>query len=149
MDGSGNTVLGGPFTHKQAGANAFDAYKVKQSDITMRLCKTPASSGWTYADLEDEDYVNAFTVGQKISAVLALSGKPEKTDDSILTTIVVYDENNNLISYTHSTIAWQTLWYQNYCEMDLTTIPAEAGTYNVIIYFNGSEVGSQKFEITA
>ena len=40
LDGSGNSVLGGPFTHTQGAAAAFDAYSVKQSNITARLCKT-------------------------------------------------------------------------------------------------------------
>jgi len=149
LDGSGNAVLGGPFTHTQAAAPAFDAYSVKQSNITARLCKTPAAASWSYKDLKDEDYVNTFVSGEKISMVLALSGEAKTSNDSILITYAIYDENNNLINFTHSSQVWQTMWYQNYCELDIPGIPADIGTYNVIVYFNGAEVGSQKFAVTA
>ena len=39
------------------------------------------------------------------------------------------------------------MWYQNYCELDLHSIPTEAGTYEVVVYFNGALAVSQKFEI--
>jgi len=149
LDGEGNPVLGGPFTHDQAAATAFDAYSVNQSNITARLCKTPSASSWSYKDLKDEDYVNSFAVGEKISMVLALSGTPASSNDSVLITYAIYDESNNLVSFAHDSQVWQTIWYQNYCELDVPGVPAEVGTYNAIVYFNGAEVGSQKFAITA
>ena len=149
LDGSGNSVLGGPFTHTQGAAAAFDAYSVKQSNITARLCKTPAASSWSYKDLKDEDYVNTFVSGDKISMVLALSSEAKNSNDNIVITYAIYDENENLISFSHDSQVWQTMWYQNYCEMDVPGIPADVGIYNLIVYFNGAEVGSQKFAITA
>lgn len=149
LDGEGNAVLGGPFTHEQTAASAFDAYSVKQSNITARLCRTPAASSWSYKDLKDEDYVNSFAAGEKISTVLALSSTPASSNDSVLITYAIYDENNSLVSFAHDSQVWQTIWYQNYCELDIPGVPADVGTYNVIVYFNGAEVGSQKFAITA
>ncbi|MBQ8359181.1 MAG: protein kinase [Oscillospiraceae bacterium] len=148
LDGAGNAVLGGPFTHTQAAAPAFAAYSVSQSNITVRLCKTPAAASWSYKDLKDEDYVNTFTVGEKISMVLALSGTPESTNEDVQITYAIYDENNNLVSFAHDTQSWQSMWYQSYCELDLPGVPAAAGTYNVILYFNGAEACSQKFAMT-
>ena len=58
------------------------------------------------------------------------------------------DESNNLVSFSHNSQTWQSMWYQNYCELDISGIPTEIGTYNVAIYFNGALAGSQKFEIT-
>ena len=149
LDSSGNPVLGGPFTHEQKDAVTFEAYGIAKDNITMRLCKTPAASSWSYRDLEEEDYVNSFSAGEKISVVLALSGYAESSEDAVITTFAVYDENGNLVSFSDLSQTWQTMWYQNYCELDIPGIPAETGTYNVIIYFNGAEIGSQKFEITA
>lgn len=149
LDEAGNAVLGGPFTHKQSEAAAFDAFGAKQSNITMRLCKTPAASSWSYKDLKDEDYVNTFAAGENISVVLALSAAAENADDNVLITYAIYDENGDLVTFSHDTQIWKTMWYQNYCELDVPAVSAEVGTYNLIVYFNAMEIGSQKFEITA
>ena len=99
--------------------------------------------------MKDEDYVNTFVSGDKISMVLALSSEAKNSNDNIVITYAIYDENENLISFSHDSQVWQTMWYQNYCEMDVPGIPADVGIYNLIVYFNGAEVGSQKFAITA
>ena len=148
LDGSGNPVLGGPFTYELTDAKDFAAYGITSENITARLCKTPAASSWSYKDLKDEDYVNAFSAGEKVSMVLALAKATEKSDDSVCITFAIYDENNNLVSFSHNSQTWQSMWYQNYCELDISGIPTEIGTYNVAIYFNGALAGSQKFEIT-
>lgn len=148
FDGAGNAVLGGPFEYTLADAAAFAAYSISQNDITVRLCKTPSASGWSYTDLQEEDYKNSFAAGEKISMVLALSEDTDDSDETVLTTFVIYDENGTMVSFSHSSQSWKDMWYQNYCELDITGIPAEPGTYNVIVYFNGAEAGSQKFEVT-
>lgn len=148
LDGNGNAVLGGPFTHTQKDASAFNAYGLKQSDITIRLCKTPASSSWSYKDLTDDDYVNTFSAGQKVSMVLSVPGEPIASDNDVTLTYVIYDENDNLVSYFHDSQVWQSMWYQNYCELDIAGVPAEVGTYKVVLLIDGAEVGSQKFAIT-
>lgn len=148
LDGSENPVLGGPFTHTQSSASSFESFEVTQEDITVRLCKTPAASSWSYKDLEDEDYVNTFSAGEKVSMVLALAADSEDSDESVYITFAIFNENDELIRFSHETQTWKSLWYQNYCELDIPGIPSEIGTYNVIIYFNGQIAGSQKFEIT-
>ena len=149
LDPAGNAALGGPFMHAQGAASGFDGYSVTKSDITPRLCKTPAAASWSYKDLKDEDYVNSFSAGQKISMVLALAKAPLKSDDVVSVTFAIYDESDNLVTFSHASQSWQTLWYQNYCELDVPNVPSEIGTYNLILFFNGTEVGSQKFAITA
>lgn len=149
LDGAGNTVLGGPFTHLQAEPVDFDAFSVTREDLTTRLCKTPSASSWSYKDLDDEDYVNSYAVGQKISAVIALSGRVERSDDEVLITYVIRDESGKLVSFSHNTQTWLSMWYENYCELDVSGIPANTGTYELSVFFNGQSVGTQKFEITA
>ena len=147
LDETGNAVLGGPFTHEQTDAAAFSAYDVAQRDLTARLCKTPADADWDYRDLQDEDYGNTFNTGDNISVVIALSENAERSDDEILITFAVYDEDNTLVGFSHMNQSWNSMWYQNYCELDLHSIPTEAGTYEVVVYFNGALAVSQKFEI--
>ena len=148
LDGSENPVLGGPFTHTQSSASSFESFEVTKEDITVRLCKTPAASSWSYKDLEDEDYVNTFSAGEKVSMVLALAADSEDSDESVYITFAIFNENDELIRFSHEIQTWKSLWYQNYCELDIPGIPSEIGTYNVIIYLNGQIAGSQKFEIT-
>ena len=149
LDSSGNPVLGGPFTHLHPDAASFENFGITQEDITAQLCKTPSASSWSYKDLEDEDYVNTFSAGEKVSMVLALAADSEESDESVYITFAIYDEDNNLILFSHETQTWQSMWYQNYCELDIPSVPSEIGTYNVIVYLNGQTAGSQKFEITS
>jgi len=148
LDGEGNAVLGGPFTYTQEAAPAFSAYGLKQNNISMRLCKTPASSSWSYKDLAAEDYVNSFSAGQSISMVLSTEKAPISSDNDVAITYVIYGENDNLVSYSHDSQIWQSMWYKNYCELDIAGVPADVGTYKVVLLIDGAEVGSQKFEIT-
>ena len=147
-DAAGNAVLGGPFTHQQAEAVAFEAYSLTQDLITARLCKTPAESAWDYRDLEDEDYVNTFTAGEKVSMVLAHSAWTEASSDEVSLIFAIYNENGELISFTHDSQVWKSMWSHSYCELDITAVPVDLGTYSVVLYVNGMEMGSQKFEIT-
>jgi len=149
FDDAGNVVLGGPFIHHQAEAAAFDAYNLTQDLITTRLCKTPEESDWSYRDLDEEDYVNTFAAGEKVSMVLAHSGWTEASNDEVIITYAIYADNGDLLSFAHDTQVWKSMWYHSYCELDIPSVPVDSATYNVILYINGAEVGSQKFEITA
>lgn len=147
-DAAGNKVLGGPFVYTHAGVSDFDAYGVTKGDMTAQLCKTPEEADWNYQDLSEEDYANSFTAGDKISIVFACDGDADSSDDSILITYAIYNEDNILVNFSHVTQGWNDMWDESYCELDISAVPVEAGTYNVIVYFNGAEAGSQKFEIT-
>ena len=39
------------------------------------------------------------------------------------------------------------MWYKNYCELDIPTIPDVPGNYNINIYFNGMFVANQSFTV--
>ena len=93
--------------------------------------------------------MNSFASGEKISLVLSSDGDDDESDDAVLITYAVYSEDGALVMFSHDTQYWSDMWDENYCELDVTAVPVEAGTYNMIIYFNGAEAGSQKFEITA
>ena len=149
LDDSGNAALGGPFTYEKTETTDFEGFGVDKDALTVRLCKTPSTSGWSYKDLSDEDYVNSFVSGEKISMVIALSGDAENTNDAVSISFAVYNDENQLISFGHDSQSWQAMWYENYCELDVPGVPKDVGTYNVVLYFNGMTAGSQKFEITA
>ena len=87
-------------------------------------------------------------VVQRVSAVLSLSGNTSSSDDSMLISYLIYDEDGKLVSFTNVNQTWRSMWYENYCELDITGTPTSVGTYELILLFNGMEVGSQKFAIT-
>ena len=146
-DNAGNEVLGGPFTYTLPESTSFNAYAVTKDNITVRLCKTPTSDEWSHQDLTDEDYVNTFSVGEKISAVLAHDAEADDSTDEVLVTYAIYNEDGKLVIFSHDTQKWNEMWDNNYCELDVPVVPTEAGTYNMIIYFNGADAAAQKFEI--
>ena len=147
-DNAGNEVLGGPFSYTITEAADFNAYAVAKDNITARLCKTPEAEEWSYQDLEDEEYVNLFVVGDKISVVLSHDADAEESTDTVLITYAIYDENEQLVNYSHSSQEWDSMWENSYCELNVPSVPADAGTYNMVVYFNGTVAGAQKFEIT-
>lgn len=149
LDDSGNAALGGPFTYEITESADFEGFGIGKDELTVRLCKTPSTSGWSYKDLSDEDYVNSFVSGEKISMVIAMSGDSENANDSVAITFAIYNDANQLVTFSHDSQSWQAMWYESYCEMDVPGIPKDVGTYNAVIYFNGMTAGSQKFEITA
>ena len=93
--------------------------------------------------------MNTITAGQKVSMVMALSDNADDSEDAVLTTFAVYSEAGQLVNFSHESIVWDSMWNHNYCELDIPCIPADAGTYEVVVFFNGCKAGSQKFEITA
>lgn len=149
LDDSGNAALGGPFTYEITESADFEGFGIGKDELTVRLCKTPSTSGWSYKDLSDEDYVNSFVSGEKISMVIAMSGDSENANDSVAITFAIYNDANQLVTFSYDSQSWQAMWYESYCEMDVPGIPKDVGTYNAVIYFNGMTAGSQKFEITA
>ena len=121
--------------------------------LALLLCAVllvGATIAGTVAYLTDEKaVVNTFTVGEKISMVLALSGKTKSSDDQISIGFAITDENNNIINFAHKSETWKSMWKESYCELDIPGVPANAGIYTITVYFNGMEAGSQKFEINA
>ena len=81
--------------------------------------------------------------------VISSSADVMSSSDKVLTTFAIYNEDGGLVSFSHKTQTWKSMWYENYCELDISGIPAEVGTYSVTVFFDGAEAGSQKFEITA
>ena len=147
-DTEGNIALGGPFTYQAKATSDFSAYSVKKADLTLRLCNTPSSPSWNYQDIAEKDYVNTFPIGQKVSMVISSAVSVKNSTDKVTITYVIYDEFGKLVDFSAESQVWQSMWYKKYCELDVPSVPAEVGTYNLVLLLNGMEAGSQKFAIT-
>lgn len=147
-DADGNVALGGPFSYQAKSASDFSAYSVKKADLTVRLCNTPSSPSWNYQDIDEKDYINTFPVGQKISMVISAAKNVKSSTDKVSITYVIYDEFGKLVDFSTESQVWQSMWYKNHCELDVPSVPAEVGTYELVLFLNGMNAGSQKFAIT-
>lgn len=125
----------------------FTGYGVSASDMTFSMCLTPAKANWDRYDLKASDYTTTFTVGQKASFLVKLGLKYGTSDDAIVTTYVIRDENHRLVSENSTTQTWTKMWHKKYCELDIPALPEAAGTYVIDIYFNDMYVTSQSFTV--
>ena len=86
-------------------------------------------------------------MGEAASFVVKMDKTYAVSTDIIVTTFVIRDANNALVSANETSARWMDMWYKRYCELDIPQIPTAAGTYSVDIYFNGMYVTTQQFTV--
>lgn len=141
-------VLGGKYTYTAEKPSAFNAYSTKASDMTFRMCKTPSTANWTRKNLKDSDYTTNFKVGEKASFLVHVKGEYGVSKDNITVMYVIHTEDGVFVSAETTTSTWSNLWYQNYGEFDIPSLPAVPGNYSVQVLLNGALAGSQNFTVT-
>lgn len=134
-------------------ATVFSHEGMNAANITSLLLKTPEEEGWTHESVGTDVFTDTFQSGDPISIVLK-SGDSfhlPKTDIAVLY-VIRSSEGKVLPQHiSRETVVWKDLWYDdNYhnCELDLPSIPTEAGTYSVSIYFNNQAVTTSQFTIS-
>ena len=145
----GSSVFGGELEYKAPSAKGFSGYLITADNITFKMCKAPSKSNWTHEDISAQDYTTSFVVGQNAAFVAHLDTKTSKVDDMVTTLYVIHDHEGRLISAKSETRTWDEMWDNRYGEFAIPTMPAEAGSYTVDIYFDGAAVYSQNFSIGA
>lgn len=138
---NGKPVLGGVRVYNAPAATIFEGYGIVAENLEFALCRTPSYSGWNRYDLGDDDYTDTFEVGENASFLVHLRSEYESPDDEIVTLFVFRDENGVIAATSTVTDTWQNMWYRNYCELDIPTLPQVPGKYTVSIYFNGAAAG--------
>ena len=142
------TYFADPFTYGPVETAVFKGYDVTASDMSFSMCLTPKKAKWDKDDLKASDYKTTFAAGEKASFLVHMGRTYKVSEDNIVTTFVIRDSENNLISTGTQTRTWRKMWYQRYCELDIPELPAQAGNYQLDIYFNGMYVTTQQFTIT-
>jgi len=149
----GNLVLNPTADVQTGNAASFlwetDGFQVSSENLQFQMCKTPDKLNWTREDLKTGDYTTNFSVSQKASFLVASLNISGTTAANVTIAFIVRNENGTPISYSESTHAWNDLWNNNDCELDIPSMPAAAGSYTVEVYFNGGLAVSQQFTITA
>ena len=145
----GIAVLGGEIKYQTADAKSFSGYGVSTKYMEFKMCKRPTKKNWDRHDLSSSDYTSTFKIGQKASFLVRLKKEYNRSKDSITTLYVIRDENGTIVSTSTTTTTWTKMWYRNYCELNIPSIPQDAGKYTISVYFNGALAHSQNFNVTA
>ena len=135
------------YTYGPVEATMFEGYGVGAANMTLSMVLRPDKADWSHKDLNDEDYKTTFTAGEKASVLVNLDTTYAVSNDTIMTTYVIRDSENNLISADTQSRTWRSMWYQRYCELDIPTMPTQPGNYTVDIYFNDLYVSSLEFTV--
>lgn len=146
---NGGTVFGGTFTYNAPEATAFSGYLVKAKDIEFSMCKTPENSDWDRHDVSNKDYTTSFDVGVSASFVMHLTRNTQDSDDNIVSLFVIRDENGKIVSSKYESRTWTEMWYRKYGKLTIPVMPETPGSYTVAIYFNGTAVTTQSFQVLA
>lgn len=145
---NGSSVFGGNLTYNTPVAEAFAGYDVTADSMEFKMCKTPSVKNWDRYDLKKSDYTTAFTVGQKASFLVRMRKEYSTSSDSITTLFVIRDANDGFVNASSTTNSWTKMWYRNYCELDIPSMPQTPGEYTVRVYFNGSLATEQSFTVS-
>ncbi len=149
------TVIGGTAEYDVPQATDFAAFGITKDDLFFRMLPTPTNANWKWSNLNERDFRNEFTAGEKASFILVMDKKPENTTQDVQSLFVVLDANGKLISINAGrTRTWGYMWSHfqsgdgSYgSELDMPSMPQTPGDYVVQIYLNGAYVTSQNFTV--
>jgi hypothetical protein len=144
----GSSVIGGVFDVKTAEASAFSGYSVTSKNMNFSMCKTPSKKNWDRFDVKKSDYTSTFVSGKNASFLVKMNHSYKVSSDKILTLYVIRDKSGKIVNISTTEAAWRKMWYNNYCELDIPSLPTEDGKYTISVYFNGCSVHEQSFTVT-
>ncbi len=148
---NGSTIFDGSFTCTAPSAKifscAYEGFTITGENMIFSMCKTPAVDNWDRWDLDNSDYTNTFSAGQKASFLVRMTKEYGRSNDLIEILFVIRDSSGKLISAASYTSLWIDMWYQNYCELNVPGLPSTAGNYTISVYFNSGLAAQQDFTV--
>ena len=143
----GSSAFGESLEYDAPQAAAFSGFLINADNIEVSMCKTPGKTNWDRHDVTD--YTTSFKLGESASFVMHADRKTSQTDDIIVTLYVIRDAEGKLISAKYESRTWDDMWDNRYGIYTIPVMPENPGSYTVDIYFNGTSVTTQSFEVTA
>ncbi len=144
------TVFGGKQSHTAPQAETFNSYGVSASNFKFYMCWTPDDAGWRWYELMEEDLTTTFVSGEKASFMIYLNRVYKSSEDQIPTLFIIKNSEGVPVSIAEGrTRTWNSMWDENYTELDMPVTPTNPGEYTVDIYFAGALVTSIAFTVTA
>lgn len=145
------SVFNGTHTYVCPNAEVFKAHSSVISRWVFEFCRVPEKENWTPGNVKQADYVNKFTVGEKIGLVMVTSGHyiPEVQKEILF---VIRDADGNVVPelIAQETVNWKLMWNITYPRANLTLPkePTKPGEYKLYLYFDGAAVAVLDFTIT-
>ena len=115
--------------------------------MVFSMCITPPYEDWNRYYLSSSDYTTDFSAGEKASFLVRLTKSYGTSSDMITTTFVIRNSDGKFVSVSSQQRTWTDMWYRNYCELDIPSIPDVPGNYTIDVFFNGAAVASQAFTV--
>ena len=141
------SAFGGNLEYDAPAAPAFSGFLINAENIEVSMCKTPNKDNWNRHDVAS--YTNSFKAGESASFVMHVDRKTSQPKDTVVTLYVIRDAEGKLISTNGESRTWDEMWDDRYAEFTIPVMPEAPGSYTVDIYFNGTAVTTQAFEVTA
>ena len=143
----GTPVLGGNRKFTVPKADDFSGFGVTSDNMQVYMCRTPDKSNWTRNDVKKYDYVTEFARSERASFLIRLLSGKQKSDEEVITVIVVRDSSGKVITTSSVSKTWTEMWDDNYFELDIENMPESAGNYEVCLYFDGQLVHTNDFKL--
>ena len=125
----------------------FQTYTLTKDNLTFYMVKTPAHPNWGRYNLADDDYTSTFSIGQSASFLVRAEKDRFVSDDVCTTMFVIRNQFDAAILTSQQTKIWTDMWSSYNCKLEIPTMPTEAGTYTIEVYFNGGLAHQQDFTI--
>lgn len=122
--------------------------EITQNDLQVSMCRRPSSGTWSVSDVDDSDYTQSFSSGEKAALVIFLNTKYEEADHDVDVTMVIKSEENDLVDISASTVSWNSIWKQNYYTLNIPSTPTEPGCYQFSLYWNNMLLFETDFSVS-
>lgn len=144
----GSTVFGGEYQFTTPEAELFEEYSLSTDELKISLCATPDKSNWTHKNVKE--YSSTYASGTKVSMVVYATARFYRPEDKMDMMFIIRDSEGNVLTdlMVEKTITWRSIWKDGYAYLDIPAMPAEAGEYEVSLYFGGRFVVTKEFTIT-
>lgn len=123
-----------PYTYGPVEIATFEGYYVTAANMSFTMYLGSVQQ-------------NTFAAGDKASLKGKMNSTYGRSDDNIVSTFVIRDAQNGLVSAQTSSRTWEKLWKKRACTLDIPQLPTDAGTYTLDLYFNNMYVTSLSFTI--
>ena len=148
-----SSVFNDIHTYTCPNAAVFSYEGMNANNITALLLKTPAEEGWTHETVASDVFTDTFQSGDPVSIVLKSGDSFHLPTTNISVLYVIRNSDGKVLPdlIAREDVVWKDLWYDgNYhnCELDIPSVPKEAGSYTISIYFNNQAVTSTGFTIS-
>lgn len=149
----GTSIFNNLHSYTTADAQPFEANHLTTDMLTIDLLKTPEEENWYYENISDDQLTDQFQSGDNISIVLRSSDSFYLPGSRTAVLYVIRDSYGNVLSQhtQEEELIWKNIWTggdSKNGELDVPSVPTNAGSYVLKLYFDGMLVTELPFTIS-